>query len=67
MLEQAIPDLPSDALGGLYLNLQYKNKMLLCTTGLSFRSFLPDKRPEQFWDSVVSDFLHKHEISFEQM
>ena len=26
MLEQAIPDLPSDALGGLYLNLQYKNK-----------------------------------------
>lgn len=67
MLEQAIPDFSSDVLGGLYLNLQYKNKALLCTTGLSFRSFMPDKRPEQLWDSIISDFLRKHGISFEQM
>lgn len=67
ILKQAIPDFSPDMISGLYLNLQYKNKMLLCTTGTSFQSFIPDKRPEQFWDNVVSNFLHKHKISFEQM
>lgn len=67
LLEQAIPDFSSDAVSGLYLNLQYKNKTLLCTTGISFQSFLPDKRPEQLWDNVVSNFLHKHGISFEKL
>ena len=67
LLEQAIPDFSSDAVSGLYLNLQYKTMTHLCTTGISFQSFLPDKRPEQLWDNVVSNFLHKHGISFEKL
>lgn len=67
LLLQAMPDFSPDMLSGLYLNLQYKNKMLLCTTGASFQSFMPDKRPEHLWDTIVSNFLRKHQISFEQM
>lgn len=56
-----------EQIGGLYLNLQYKNKALLCTTGVSFHSFVLNKYPEQLWDSMVTDFLQKHGIAFEQM
>lgn len=67
LLEASLPDFPIEAMGGLYLNVQYKNKTLFCTTGTSFQTFVPDKRPEQLWDGMIVDFLHKHKISFEQM
>lgn len=60
-------DLRPEDLSGFYLNLQYKNKSLLCTTGVSFRSFVLDKRPEQLWDSTVSAFFRSHGILFEEM
>ena len=56
---------PKD-ISGAFLNLQYKNKTLLCTTGLSLCSFTVDKRPQQFWDNTVLDFFGKHEILFEK-
>lgn len=67
LMENALPDFSAEALGGLYLNLQYKNKTLLCTTGAAFHSFVLDKRPEQLWDGMILDFLRKHKILFEQM
>lgn len=56
---------PED-IGGAFLNLQYKNKSLLCTTGLSLRSFTADRRPQQLWDNTVLDFFNKHGILFEE-
>lgn len=53
-------------ISGAYLNLQYKNKSLLCTTGLALRSFTADKRPHQHWDNTILDFFRKHGILFEQ-
>lgn len=52
---------------GLYLNLQYKNKALLCTTGTSLKTFLPGKHLEQYWDGMVLDFFRQNEIIFEQV
>lgn len=52
---------------GLYLNLQYRNKVLLCTTGTSLKTFLPGKRLDQFWDGMVLDFFRQNEIIFEQV
>lgn len=52
---------------GLYLNLQYKNKALLCTTGTSLKTFLPGKRLDQYWDSMILDFFRQNEIIFEQV
>lgn len=56
-----------DLINGLFLNLQYKNNELFCTTGTSFRTFLPDKSLEQVWDSMIPGFLRKHEIAFEEL
>ena len=55
------------AISGLYLNLQFKNKILLCTTGTAFNTFIPDKRLEQLWDGMVLDFFSQHQIIFEEM
>lgn len=52
---------------GLYLNLQYKNKVLLCTTGTSLTTFLPGKHLDQLWDGMVLDFFSQHKILFEEM
>lgn len=57
----------SGQIKGLFLNLQYKNKELYCTTGVSLTTFLPDKTPEHLWDSSVLNFFKQHQIAIEQM
>ncbi len=52
---------------GFFLNLQYKNKELLCTTGLSLQTFYPDKTPEYWWDSAVLNFFRHRKIAFEKL
>ena len=57
----------SDQISGLFLNLQFKNSSLLCTTGISLRTFSMDKRPEQLWDDMILNFLAQNQILFEKM
>lgn len=52
---------------GLFLNIQYKNRTLLCTTGIGFKAFFPDSRLKQIWDGAVLDFFHSRNILFEQL
>ena len=52
---------------GLYLNLQYKNKSLFCTTGTSLKTFLPNKEPDQLWDQYMLDFFHHNNLSVEEL
>ena len=59
--------LSEDLSRGLVLNLQYKNSELLCTTGISFRTFTMDKTPENRWDTVITDFLCSHQIDFDRL
>lgn len=54
-----------ELMGGLFFNIQYKNKELHCTTGISFKSFMPDSTVKQLWDSYIADFLKHSGISFE--
>lgn len=51
----------------LFLNIQYKNKILLCTTGIFQRSFSLDKSTEQLWDATVQKFFRNHNIDSEVM
>ena len=37
--------------------IQYKNNMLLCTTGIAQTYFSMDKRAEQLWDAAVHNFF----------
>ncbi len=57
----------SEIVRGLYLNLQYKNNELLCTTGVSLGAFVPDKRVEHEWDTFVKTFLKDQHITFDAM
>ena len=57
----------SEQIDGLFLNLQFKNNSLLCTTGTSLKTFSMDKRPEQFWDDMILSFLSRNQILFERL
>ncbi len=52
---------------GMYLNLKYQNQQLLCTTGVSCRTFSMDKSLEQGWDELVRRFFKKHQIACEML
>nr|WP_295280797.1 DUF5721 family protein [uncultured Blautia sp.] len=52
---------------GLYLNLQYKNKTMLCTTGTSMKTFLPGRELDHLWEQYVMEFFHHNELSVEEV
>jgi hypothetical protein len=54
-------------IGSLYLNIQYRNGQLLCTTGVSLKTFIPGLKPDALWDGQILDFFHKHLIQFEEI
>ena len=54
----------SEQIDGFYLNLQFKNNALLCTTGTSLKTFLMTKQPEQFWDDYDSPFSEPESDTF---
>ena len=62
--EQHIADIPVQS---FYLNIRYKNQSLLCTTGVSYTSFSPDKRLEHLWDDSMTVFLSSHHIPCEKL
>ena len=45
-----------------YLNLSYKNRLLTCTTGVSYAEFTVDKSADEAWDRAVSAFLKQMQI-----
>ena len=50
-----------------YLNIQFRNQTLLCTTGVSYSSFSMDKRLEHLWDDSLTTFFSRHHISCEKL
>lgn len=52
---------------GLYLNLQYKNKTMLCTTGTSMKTFLPGRELDHLWEQYIMEFFHHNELSVEEV
>lgn len=55
---------PED-ISGMFLNLIYKNEMLTCTTGISYKIFSPDKSLEHEWDRLAVLFFRQHGITVE--
>lgn len=51
-------------LSDLFLNIQFKNNELLCTTGIFSQVFTLDKTSETTWDNAVLDFFKYHQIDF---
>lgn len=46
-----------------YLNLSYKNRLLTCTTGVSYAEFTVDKSAEEAWDRAVRALLNRMQIA----
>jgi len=60
-------DVIPETVKGLYLNLQYRNHELLCTTGTALSTFIPGKELDHLWDSMIENFFTQHNISFEKL
>ncbi|MCD8153263.1 MAG: DUF5721 family protein [Clostridiales bacterium] len=52
---------------GLYLNLQFRDGLLQCTTGVSLKTFSPDRKPEQLWDDFILNYFRSQEILFREL
>lgn len=54
-------------IGNLYLNIQYRNQHVLCTTGVSLNTFIPGIKPGPLWDDMILRFMQNHQIDFEKI
>ena len=57
----------SENIFGLYLNIQYDGKDMICTTGTSLKIFTLDKTLDHMWDQSVQNFFQKYQIVFEDI
>ncbi len=64
-IQHLFPD--SVNIANLYLNIQYRNQSLLCTTGFSCNTFIPGFQPGTMWDDQIVNFLQKNNISYEEI
>ena len=67
LLHNSTVSVSPDLVTGLYLNLQYKNKALLCTTGTSLKTFFPGKELDHLWEQYVLDFFRHNDFSIEEV
>ncbi len=49
-----------------YMNLQFRSNKLLCTTGVSLRSFSLNQKPSSAWDDGLASFFQNAQISFSE-
>lgn len=53
----------NDDISAMSINVIYKNDILICTTGISYRVFSRDKTLENEWDRMAGVFLRQNKIS----
>ena len=51
---------------GLFLNIRYEDKKIMCITGCSMNTFTMDKSVEKEWDGFIRRFFRHHQISVEE-
>lgn len=56
-----------DDIKALVLTLKYDGTRLLLVTGTSFKTFIPDKSLDLYWDKAMQRFLAKKELGFEEL
>ena len=67
LLQNASLSIAPELVTGLYLNLQYKNKTLLCTTGTSLKTFIPGKDLDHLWEQYMMEFFRRNSFSVEEV
>ncbi len=66
-LEQELPQFKREDVQGMYMNFQFENNMLHCTTGTSMNTFTLDKSLDVTWDKLVKNFLKQNGLIFEEL
>lgn len=61
-----LPVNPED-MGGLFMNITYDHEKLVCTSGVSYKTFVMNKTLEQCWDDTVCQYFKQNQITVEQM
>lgn len=64
-IERSHSNFKTSDISGMFINLNYKNGKLTCTTGISYKTFSLDKSLEQEWDMLVERFFKKNQIDIE--
>ncbi|MDO5344619.1 MAG: DUF5721 family protein [Lachnospiraceae bacterium] len=64
LLAQSGISLHSRDVAGLFFNLHYNGKEIVCTTGTSLRIFTLEKTLDLAWDTMVQKFLKQQQIPF---
>lgn len=54
-----------DDISGMFLNINFKDGRLTCTTGISYRLFSADRSLEHEWDRLAVRFFRKNQIEIE--
>ena len=67
LLQQSGLSLKPEDIHGLYLNCQFQNGTMTCTTGASLRIFSLDKSLDHIWDGMVKKFFKQQGIAFEEV
>lgn len=49
---------------GMFINLNYKNRKLTATTGISYKTFTLEKTLEKEWDALVEKFLQINQVQY---
>lgn len=57
--------LAASDVGGIYLNLTFRDGRMALTTGVSYRTFSMDRALDISWDTMAARFLTSHGIDFD--
>ena len=56
-----------NTVNGFLLNLKFQNNNLTASTGVSYRTFAPDKSLEFEWDQYIRLFFKKYAVTFTEI
>ncbi len=52
----------SEDASAFFLNISYKDNGLICSTGVSYKSFTLDQGADKIWDKRIKDFLFQYDF-----
>ena len=65
-LEKAGIAMDASEVSGLFLNVSFRSRKLMITTGTSLKMFTMDRTVDNAWDSYVQSFLKSRGIAAEK-
>ena len=64
LLEKHRLPVREEDIGGLFMNITYEHQKLVCTSGVSYKTFIMDKTVEQCWDETGCQYFKQNHIAY---